>query len=496
MLPCQVLKSLNLLHTNVTDAGVQNLRDLKSLEYLGLHVKRYLPDSHDPAITAASAKLIAEMPSLQYLDLTNVGGANEFLAQISHMKQLKSLQIGGFRTTGLINDAGAGHIAKLTNLQSLLITGTEITDKGMKSLSRLHKLERLNLQSDNVTDEGIAQLAKLSQLRDFEFLCGPKRGGTTFGGASRLNGLRNLKRLWYSCRRPTGKEPALDLSNVPALEDFCMGWIRDQDLAGLANCRKLKRLQIGDQSRISNAGLARLSDLTSMEVLLLSGDGITDEGLVHLANMKRLFSLNLRGHITDSGLRHLEGLHSLTGVTLYTQDSFTSEGLDRLQRHLPGLASLSVDQNRVSDSVPVVDLKVGQVAPPFRAESLAGKELSLESFRGKVLLLYFWSTSCPPCVASVPKIKESVAELNKYRDFEMVSLSGDGNESLLRSFVRKHRLSWPQIRIGEDSRIAADYGVTGYPTYILVGRDGRILCVGAQRLDAELRKALEIDTKS
>jgi hypothetical protein len=87
--------------------------------------------------------------------------------------------------------------------------------------------------------------------------------------------------------------------------------------------------------------------------------------------------------------------------------------------------------------------------------------------------------------------------LSYYNDFAMVSLCGDTNDALVRKFVKEQKLTWPQVRIGEDSKIAAAYGVDGYPVYVLIGRDGKILCTRVSQLDAALRKALEItDNKS
>jgi peroxiredoxin len=117
------------------------------------------------------------------------------------------------------------------------------------------------------------------------------------------------------------------------------------------------------------------------------------------------------------------------------------------------------------------------VAPSFAAKTLDGKDIKLEDYRGKVVMLYFWATWCKPCVAGSPKLKKGYKDLKASfgDDFEMISLSMDDYEQSVRQHVNKHKLTWPQVRIGHYSKIASDYGVEGAPQYFLIGTDGKIL---------------------
>jgi thioredoxin family protein len=83
-------------------------------------------------------------------------------------------------------------------------------------------------------------------------------------------------------------------------------------------------------------------------------------------------------------------------------------------------------------------------------------------------------------VKSAPMLKLNYDQTKKdHEDFEMVSLSLDDSDRGVREFVAKQELSWPQIRIGTASKLAADYAVEGLPHYVLVGRDGVILHDGS-----------------
>jgi thiol-disulfide isomerase/thioredoxin len=125
-------------------------------------------------------------------------------------------------------------------------------------------------------------------------------------------------------------------------------------------------------------------------------------------------------------------------------------------------------------------IKVGAVPLPVSGVDLAGKPISLNQYRGKVVLVDFWATWCDPCVKELPNV---VAAYQKYhaRGFDIVGISLDdtGMQSKLASFVKAHNMSWPQIYGGKkfDSAIPAEYGVMGIPFSVLIGRNGKIAAV-------------------
>jgi len=116
-----------------------------------------------------------------------------------------------------------------------------------------------------------------------------------------------------------------------------------------------------------------------------------------------------------------------------------------------------------------------EMAPLFTVQSLEGKEIRLEDYRGKVVLLYFWATWCRPCVHKLPNMKKFYEEMRKFDQFEMIGLSMDESEGRLIQLIRQYDLTWPQARIGTKSQIATDYKIAGAPQYILIGPEGEIL---------------------
>ena len=483
------LEYLDLWHTNIGDAGINHLRTLTSLKRLGLMVSR---QGDRPRITSAGTTGLSEMSSLEVIDFADVGDPDGVLEQISKLESLKSVWIGGRRETGLISDAGLKHLAKLSKLERLTTYGSAFTDTGAAELTKLGGLKWLSVQTDNITDDGLAQLSTLKELRYIKIYNSNKNAGITFQGVSRLNGLTNLTELWYlGPMRPTPSEKGLDFSGMPRMEKLGMSGLRDEDIVGLKNCENLKWLQ---GSSLTNDGVAELAGFRHMERLTISGEEITDDALIHLADMKALNMLTINAPITDEGLKEIEKLKSLEYLTVETTNRLSPAAVQSVQTNLPTLRRISINDNRASvKRTKKKSLRFGQDAPAFEFTSLDGTKLSLENQRGKVVLLYFWSTNCKPCVASMPKLKKAYAELSEYQDFAMIGISGDENDTIWKDFIRKQKLTWPQVRIGDKSKTATAYGVTGYPKYILIGRDGKILATNAGAVGGALRKALEVD---
>jgi thiol-disulfide isomerase/thioredoxin len=149
---------------------------------------------------------------------------------------------------------------------------------------------------------------------------------------------------------------------------------------------------------------------------------------------------------------------------------------------------------------------VGKPAPIFEGKDVDGKPVRLADYKGKVVLIDFWTTWAPPCVADCPHIREVY---HTYRDQGFVvigvnldslgqDISGkkpDSKEvlSTVRWFLLHHRAAWPNI-IGESAEAAAKaYNVGEVPETFLVGRDG--LIVEIEQDGATLSKAIEASLK-
>ena len=117
--------------------------------------------------------------------------------------------------------------------------------------------------------------------------------------------------------------------------------------------------------------------------------------------------------------------------------------------------------------------EAGVEAPLFTLNDLEGKPLALLSMRGKYVVLDFWGSWCVWCIKGFPKMKEYYA---KYPGkFEILGVDCNDTQEKWKAAVQKHELPWKHVYCPDDATVLADYGVTGFPTKIIVGPDGKIV---------------------
>jgi len=121
-----------------------------------------------------------------------------------------------------------------------------------------------------------------------------------------------------------------------------------------------------------------------------------------------------------------------------------------------------------------------------------GTSVDLSKMRGKVVLVDFWATWCPPCRGEVPNV---VAAYQKYHDkgFEIVGVSLDQDKDALMSFTKDHGMVWPQYfdGLGWDNAVSKSFGIQSIPAMWLVGKDGKLITTNARDdLAGDIEKAL------
>lgn len=148
-----------------------------------------------------------------------------------------------------------------------------------------------------------------------------------------------------------------------------------------------------------------------------------------------------------------------------------------------------VEKKKIRD-----ELAPGAPFPDFKESDLEGHDLSISKYKGKVVLVDFWATWCPPCIVKVPEI---VKTYNKYHDkgFEVVGISLDEEKDKLETFIKQRKMPWPEFFDGKrwDNKLAVKYGIDQTPTTYLIGRDGKIIALldGTEDLDEVVGKAMK-----
>ena len=109
-------------------------------------------------------------------------------------------------------------------------------------------------------------------------------------------------------------------------------------------------------------------------------------------------------------------------------------------------------------------------APDFSFTTYDGEYVSLEDLRGKVVLIDFWATWCPPCVKATPGLKRLQSRL-KDQPFVILGISADRNRGEWQSFIVGNSLTWHQY-LDERRQLARAFNIEVYPSYLLLDHEG------------------------
>jgi peroxiredoxin len=116
-------------------------------------------------------------------------------------------------------------------------------------------------------------------------------------------------------------------------------------------------------------------------------------------------------------------------------------------------------------------IQEGDHAPEFRLSALDGRQVGLSDYRGKVVMVHFWATWCPPCVEELPVLDRMYRGLPG-RDIEVLAVSVDeGGAGSVISFLKKNAVSLP-VLLDPGASVAHSYGTFKFPETYILDRSG------------------------
>jgi thiol-disulfide isomerase/thioredoxin len=111
-------------------------------------------------------------------------------------------------------------------------------------------------------------------------------------------------------------------------------------------------------------------------------------------------------------------------------------------------------------------------APPFKLDSMAGKPVSLDQYKGQVVMINFWATWCGPCRTEMPLLEKLHAKY-KPMGFTMIGVNVEPDSSLAATWLASTPVSFP-ILFDTKSEVSKLYSVAGMPSTVIIDRKGNL----------------------
>lgn len=116
---------------------------------------------------------------------------------------------------------------------------------------------------------------------------------------------------------------------------------------------------------------------------------------------------------------------------------------------------------------------VGQIAPDFRVVTESGKTITAQSFGGKLLVLNFWATWCPPCVEETPSLNAMSRQMASEK-VVVVAVSVDRNQNAYKAFRQRMKIGF-ETSWDPKAMISASFGTYKFPETYVITPDGKVV---------------------
>lgn len=118
-------------------------------------------------------------------------------------------------------------------------------------------------------------------------------------------------------------------------------------------------------------------------------------------------------------------------------------------------------------------VNVGETAPSFSITADNGKTITRSEFGGRLLVLNFWATWCPPCIQEMPSL-DAFQEKMRAKGVIVVGVSVDKNDKTYQQFLNRAKVSFVTARDPE-ANISSSYGTFKYPETYIINADGKVV---------------------
>jgi peroxiredoxin len=137
-------------------------------------------------------------------------------------------------------------------------------------------------------------------------------------------------------------------------------------------------------------------------------------------------------------------------------------------------------------------IKVGDKAPNFTVEMVDGSSMTLADMKGKVVVVNFWATWCPPCRQELKVVQKQLIDHFKDEPFVFLPISRGEKREIVESYIEKMGYTFP-IGLDFDQSAYSKYATNYIPRSVVVGRDGVVAYVAVgydEQIAGEIEEAI------
>jgi peroxiredoxin len=255
-----------------------------------------------------------------------------------------------------------------------------------------------------------------------------------------------------------GKAEEMDKAEVTGgCKETVLFYNFNKNVPGAERMQKL--MEEGSRAQMTG-DTAKLSSLKSEYQMLMDEQLSYVKSFLQKNTDNAVGALICRGMIKQYSLEELKGFISKFDSAKMGSHMYVLE----LKEAIEPLEKLDAAQKAT---------EIGQAAPQFILKSDKGTEVKLESFKGKYVLVDFWASWCSPCRQENPNTVKAYAKYNS-KGFEILSVSVDREEKSWLDAVKEDKLTWTQVRDGENN-VAELYAIQSIPATFLLDKDGIII---------------------
>ncbi len=153
-------------------------------------------------------------------------------------------------------------------------------------------------------------------------------------------------------------------------------------------------------------------------------------------------------------------------------------------------STVAAQGTKTDDIAASTIMKQGDTAPDFTVSTLDGKKTSLSELKGKVVLVNFWATWCPPCREELKHVQKEIIDRFKGKDFVFMPISRGEKPSVVEAFLSKTGYTFT-VYVDPKQEVFKLFATNYIPRNFLIGKDGKVKYVSVGYDAEEFAKLIE-----